>query len=376
MAKRDYYEVLGLSKGADEKEIKRAYKRLAMKYHPDRTKGDKESEEKFKEANEAYEVLSDPEKRKVYDQYGHQAFEQGGFGGGQGAGGFGGFGGFSQADFGDMFGDIFSEMFGGRGRGRAQGQPRARRGEDLRYDLDITLEEAATGVKKNITLRTWVECDHCHGTGAEKDSKVETCPTCHGMGTIHRQQGPFISEETCPTCHGTGKKIKKPCKECHGDGRVQKTETLAVTIPAGVDNGSRLRLAGKGAAGENGAPNGDLYIFIHVLPNATFERDGNDLHTVVDVSMSLAALGGSVEVPTLTGGPVKIKILAGTQTGKMLRLAGKGITPAHGIAGNLICHINVETPVDLTDEQKELLQKFADSLNLEKNSPKAVKFMK
>lgn len=368
MAKRDYYDVLGLSKGADEKEIKRAYKRLAMKYHPDRNKGDKESEEKFKEANEAYEILSDKEKRKAYDQFGHQAFEQGGFGG-RGAGGFSGF---SQADFGDMFGDIFGEFFG---QGNQRTQSRARRGEDLRYDINITLKEAVMGVKKNITLRTWAKCDHCQGTGGEKDSKVEICPTCRGAGAVHQQRGFFFSEEVCPTCHGKGRIFEKPCHHCHSEGRIQETETLAVTIPAGVSDGSRLRLAGKGAVGENGAPAGDLYLFIHVERDPVFTRDGNDLHCVVDVSMPLATLGGTVEVPTITGGSIKLKIPAGTQTGKMLRLTGKGIHPAHGMVGNLICHINVETPVDLNEEQQALLRKFAESLDMGKNCPKAMKFI-
>lgn len=367
MAKRDYYDVLGLSKGADEKEIKRAYKRLAMKYHPDRNKGDKESEEKFKEANEAYEVLSDKEKRQAYDQFGHRAFEQGGFG--RGANGFGGF---SQADFGDMFGDIFGDIFGQRGQ---RSQSRARRGEDLRYDIELTLKEVATGVKKEITFRTWVTCEHCHGLGGQKNSKVETCSTCKGAGVIHQQQGFFFSEEVCPTCRGKGKTFEKPCQHCHTEGRVQKTETLVVTIPAGVSDGSRLRLAGKGAVGENGAGAGDLYLFIHVKPDPFFTRDGNDLHCVVDISMPLATLGGVVDVPMLTGGHIKLKIPAGTQTGKMFRLAGKGIQSTQGIAGNLICHINVETPVGLNTEQQALLQKFADSLNMEKNCPKAKKFI-
>ncbi len=365
MAKRDYYEVLGIAKGADEKEIKRAYKRLAMKYHPDRTKGDKESEEKFKEVNEAYEVLSDSTKRQAYDQYGHRAFEQGGTSSGF-SGGFGGF-----ENFGDVFGDMFSEFFGSRS-GRS-GQ-RARAGDDLRYDLEITLQEAATGIKKNISLNTWAECDACHGSGAETGSKIEACPHCQGTGVIHQRQGFFVSEAVCPACHGKGKKIEKTCKKCHGDGKVQKNETLAVNIPAGADNGNRLRLAGKGGAGDQGMPNGDLYVFIHVTPNPHFQREGNDLHTVVHISMATAALGGQIEVPLLTGGKIKLKIPAGTQTGKMLRMPGKGITPARGMVGNLICHINVETPVDLNPEQQALLKKFADSLNLEKNSPKAQKF--
>lgn len=359
MAKRDYYEVLGVEKGANEKEIKRAYKRLAMKYHPDRTKGDKASEEKFKEINEAYEILADKEKRALYDQHGHRAFEQGG--GGAGAGGFG--------DFGDMFGDIFSDFFGAGGRGGQQQQRHQARGEDLRYDIEITLEEAAKGTKKEISLDTLAACDKCHGTGAEKDSKVETCPTCHGAGRVRVQQGFFVAEQTCPTCHGTGKKIEKPCKSCHGEGRVHKTETLSVSIPAGVDTGSRLRLHGKGAAGENGAPAGDLYVIIHVRPHPIFEREGQNLHCEIPVSFSTAALGGSVEAPTLDG-KIKIKIPAETQYGKQLRLRGKGIQPSRGPAGDLICHISIETPVNLTESQKELLKKFDETLGDKNHSQK------
>lgn len=361
MAKQDYYEILGVTKGADDKEIKRAYKRLAMKYHPDRNKDNKEAEEKFKAINEAYEILSDPAKRQAYDQYGHSAFEQGG------AGGFGGFsGGFES--FGDMFGDIFSQMFSG---GRSAHQQR--RGEDLRYDLQISLKEACTGTKQNIRFNIMAECKSCHGSGAEKGSKVETCHTCHGAGIVRQRQGFFISEAPCPNCHGTGKKIEKPCKSCHGEGRTHQEQTISVTIPAGVDNGSRLRLAGKGSAGENGAPAGDLYLFIHVADDPMFKRDGADLHCVVDITVTTATLGGSVEVPTLLGEKVKLKIQAGTQNGKMLRIAGKGMT-VQGYTGNLICHINVEIPVNLTTEQQNLLQKFAESLKLEKNSPKSAKF--
>ncbi|QLB13214.1 molecular chaperone DnaJ [Bisgaardia hudsonensis] len=362
MAKRDYYEVLGIQKGADEKEIKRAYKRLAMKYHPDRTKGDKESEEKFKEINEAYEVLADKEKRSAYDQYGHQAFEQGGFGG---AGGFsGGFGGFE---------DIFSEMFGG-GFGGGSRQ-RVVRGEDLRYDIEITLEEAVKGTKKDIQINTLAECDHCHGSGAEKDSKVETCPTCHGAGRVRRQQGFFMTEQTCPTCHGTGKKIEKPCRVCHGDGRVHKKKNLSVTIPAGVDTGNQLRLSGEGAAGEHGAPAGDLYVVIHVKKHNIFERDGNNLYCEVPISFTMAALGGEVEVPTLDG-RLKVKVPAETQSGKLLRLRGKGIKSTRGYTGDLICEIIVETPVKLNEEQKDLLRKLEESMeNGSSHRPKNSSFL-
>ncbi len=364
MAKRDYYEVLGIQKGADEKEIKRAYKRLAMKYHPDRTKGDKESEEKFKEINEAYEVLADKEKRATYDQFGHAAFENGGAGAG-------GFGGFSGADFGDIFGDMFGDIFGG-GRGRQ----RVVRGEDLRYDIEITLEEAVRGVKKDIQINTLVQCDHCHGSGAEKDSKVETCPTCHGAGRIRRQQGFFVTEQACPHCHGSGKRIEKPCKKCHGDGRVHKKKNLSVTIPPGVDTGNQLRLSGEGAAGENGAPAGDLYVVIHVKEHHIFQRDGNNLYCEVPISFTLAALGGEIEVPTLDG-RVKLKVPEGTQTGKLFRMRGKGVAAARsGYTGDLICKVIIETPVSLNDEQKALLKQLEESLEgHSQHRPKSSSFL-
>ncbi|WP_288329913.1 molecular chaperone DnaJ [uncultured Haemophilus sp.] len=366
MAKKDYYDVLGVERGADEKAIKRAYKKLAMQYHPDRTKGDKAKEEKFKEIQEAYEILGDKEKRAAYDQYGHAAFEQGGMGGG----GFGG--GFSGTDFGDIFGDMFGDIFGGGGRGRQ----RVVRGEDLRYDIQITLEEAVKGTTKDIQINTLAHCDSCDGTGAEKGSKVETCPSCHGSGRIRRQQGFFVTEAVCPTCHGSGKKIEKPCKSCHGEGRVHKKKNLSVKIPAGVDTGNQLRLSGEGAAGENGAPAGDLYVVIHVKEHHIFERDGNNLYCEVPISFSMAALGGEIEVPTLDG-KVKLKIPAETQTGKLFRMRGKGVSSTrNGYAGDLICRVVIETPVNLNKEQKELLEKLEESLKGQKShSPKSSSFL-
>ena len=365
MAKQDYYELLGISKSADEKEIKRAYKKLAMQYHPDRTKGDKAKEEKFKEIQEAYEILSDKEKRAAYDQDGHSAFEQGGAGNGGGFGGFSGFGGFGG------FEDIFGDIFGAGGRG---GRQRVVRGDDLRYDLEITLEEAVKGTTKDIQISTLVTCESCHGSGAEADSKVETCPTCHGSGRIQRQQGFFVTETICPTCHGSGKKIEKPCRSCHGEGRVHKKRNLAVRIPAGVDTGNQLRLSGEGAAGENGAPAGDLYVVIHVKEHAIFERDGNNLYCEVPITFAKAALGGEIEVPTLDG-KVKLKIPAETQTGKFFRVRGKGVTSSrNSYAGDLICKVIVETPVNLSDKQKELLEQFENSLK-EKHSPKSTGFL-
>ena len=363
MAKQDYYELLGVSKSADEKEIKRAYKKLAMQYHPDRTQGDKEKEEKFKEIQEAYEVLSDKQKRANYDQYGHAAFEQG-FG--AGGGGFGG------ADFGDIFGDMFGDIFGGGGRGHQ----RVVRGDDLRYDLEITLEEAVKGTTKDIKIHTLVPCETCHGSGAEAGSKVETCPHCHGSGRLRRQQGFFVTEQPCHFCHGTGKKIEKPCKTCHGDGRVNKPKNLSVKIPAGVDTGNQLRLSGEGAAGENGAPAGDLYVVIHVKEHHIFERDGSNLYCEVPISFTMAALGGEIEVPTLDG-RVKLKIPEETQTGKLFRMRGKGVTSSRsGYAGDLICRIVVETPVKLNEEQKELLRKLEESLEGQtKQRPKSSSFL-
>lgn len=279
MAKRDFYEVLGLEKNASEKDIKRAYKRLAMKYHPDRNQGNKdESEVKFKEIKEAYEVLSDDQKRAAYDQYGHAAFEQGGMGGG----GFGG-----GADFSDIFGDVFGDIFGG---GRRQQRPS--RGSDLQYNMELTLEEAVRGVTKEIRIPTLETCDVCHGNGAKPGTSADTCSTCHGMGQVHMRQGFFSVQQPCPTCHGRGKVIKDPCNKCHGHGRVERYKTLSVKIPAGVDTGDRVRLSGEGEAGENGAPSGDLFVQVHVLPHNIFERDGNNLHCEVPINFADAALGG------------------------------------------------------------------------------------
>ncbi|MCX8584147.1 MULTISPECIES: molecular chaperone DnaJ [unclassified Gilliamella] len=360
MAKKDYYETLGVSKSATEAEIKKAYKRLAMKYHPDKNQDNKaEAEAKFKEVKEAYEILTDPQKKAAYDQYGHAAFEQGQ--GGAGGGGFGGFGGFGG---GSAFDDIFSDFFGG-GRGRGQ---TASRGDDLQYNISLTLEEAASGVSKEIKVPTWVTCDVCHGQGTEKSSDVVTCDTCHGAGVVQMRQGFFAVQQECPTCHGRGKIVKNPCKKCHGEGRIQKTKTLSVTIPAGVDTGNRIRLSGEGEAGLNGAPAGDLYVQVQVKPHAIFERDGTNLHCEIPINIVLASLGGEVEVPTLNG-KVSLTIPAETQTGKMFRLRGKGIKSLRGSAvGDLYCHVVVETPVNLTGKQKELLKELGESFKADKNS--------
>ncbi|MCK9782537.1 molecular chaperone DnaJ [Proteus columbae] len=366
MAKRDFYEVLGLSKTADEKEIKRAYKRLAMKYHPDRNQGDKDSEAKFKEIKEAYEILSDTQKRAAYDQYGHAAFEQGGFGG-QG-GGFGG-----GADFGDIFGDVFGDIFGGGRR-----QQRAARGSDLQYNMDLTLEEAVRGVTKEIRIPTLETCDKCHGSGAKEGTSAETCSTCHGAGQVHLRQGFFTVQQACPTCHGRGKVIKEPCSKCHGDGRVERSKTLSVKIPAGVDTGDRIRLSGEGEAGENGAPAGDLYVQVHVRQHHIFERDGNNLYCEVPINFAIAALGGEIEVPTLDG-RVKLKIPAETQTGKMFRMKGKGVKSVRSSSiGDLMCRVVVETPVKLNEKQKELMEQLGESFggkSGEKNTPRSKSFL-
>lgn len=365
MAKRDFYEVLGLERNVSDKDIKRAYKRLAMKHHPDRNQGDKESEGKFKEIKEAYEVLSDEQKRAAYDQYGHAAFEQGGMGGG---GGFGG-----GADFSDIFGDVFGDIFGG---GRRQQRPS--RGSDLQYNMELTLEEAVRGVTKEIRIPTLETCDVCHGNGAKPGTSADTCSTCHGMGQVHMRQGFFSVQQPCPTCHGRGKVIKDPCNKCHGHGRVERYKTLSVKIPAGVDTGDRVRLSGEGEAGENGAPAGDLFVQVHVLPHNIFERDGNNLHCEVPINFADAALGGEIEVPTLDG-RVKLKIPAETQTGKIFRMKGKGVKSVRGgLQGDLMCHIVVETPVKLNEKQKELLKEFGESLggkSGEKNSPRSKSFL-
>lgn len=354
MSNKDYYETLGVAKSASDDDIKKAYRKLAMKYHPDRNPDNKEAEEKFKEVQKAYETLSDPQKKAAYDQYGHAAFEQGmgggGFGGG--AGGFGGFGG----GFGGDFGDIFSQMFGGGG----QRQPNYQ-GADVQYGVEITLEEAAVGLKKQITIPTYAECDVCHGSGAKAGTKATTCRTCGGSGTVHVRQAIFQIQQTCPTCHGSGKEIKDPCTKCQGEGRVKTTKTVEVNIPAGIDDGQRIRLTGEGEPGMHGAPAGDLYIHVAVREHKIFQRDPHnpsDLHCELPISFATAALGGEVEVPTLNG-KVKMNIPAGTQNGKKLRVKGKGVKSVRSsLIGDLYCHVIVETPINLTDRQKELLAEF------------------
>ncbi len=366
MSKKDYYEVLGVNRDATDEEIKKAYRKLAMKHHPDRNPDNPKSEEHFKEAKEAYETLSDGQKRAAYDQHGHAAFEAGGMGGG--AGGAAGF------DFSDIFGDIFGGGRAGAGRG---GRSSVQRGADLRYNLEITLEQAARGTETQIRVPTMAECATCHGSGAKPGTSPTPCTTCGGHGQVRMQQGFFSIQQTCPRCHGSGKMIASPCKDCNGNGRIKQHKTLSIKIPPGVDNDDRIRLSGEGEHGVNGGPPGDLYVVIHTKQHAVFQRDHNDLHCEMPISFSVAALGGSIEIPTLDG-VATIKIPAETQSGKIFRLRGKGIkgvrSPSHG---DLHCHVAVETPVNLTTRQKDLLREFEDinDKDSELHNPRAKSWM-
>lgn len=359
MSKRDYYEILGVSKNASEPEIKKAFKRLAMKCHPDRNPDDKSAEDKFKAAKEAYDILIDPQKRTAYDQFGHAGVESS-VGGRYGAGG---------GNFSDVFGDVFGDIFGG---GRGHGSSRARRGSDLRYNLELNLEEAVRGTTVKISIPNYVQCNTCGGSGAHKGTSPKTCTTCNGIGQVRMQQGFFSLQQTCPKCRGSGQMITNPCSQCHGQGRVQQQKTLSVKVPAGVDNGDRIRLSGEGEAGEAGAPSGDLYVQIGVREHRIFSRDDNDLFCEVPISFVTAAIGGELEVPTLDG-RVKLKVPAETQSGKLFRLRGKGVKSVRGGAvGDLMCRIIVETPVNLSSKQKELLRQFEGSMSKagRKHSPK------
>lgn len=371
MAKRDYYEVLGLSKGADAAEIKKAYRTKAKELHPDRNTDNPKAEAQFKEAGEAYECLKDADKKAAYDRYGHAAFEGGMGGGGRPGGGMGG-----QGDFGSAFSDIFDDLFGNMGGARGGGgRSRAQRGNDLRYNLRVSLEEAFAGLQKTITVPTAVGCGSCSGTGSEGGSEPQTCPTCSGMGKVRAQQGFFTVERTCPTCNGMGQTIKNPCHECHGAGRVEKEKSLSVNIPAGVETGTRIRLAGEGEAGMRGGPTGDLYIFIEVQEHKLFEREANHLFCRVPVSMTKAALGGDIEVPTIDGGRSRVKIPAGSQSGRQMRLRSKGMPALRGGgAGDMFIEMAVETPVNLTSKQKELLKEFDDLAS--DNNPQSSTFFK
>lgn len=367
----DYYSILGISRGADESELKKAYRKLAMKYHPDRNPDDKEAEKKFKEINEAYDVLKDEQKRAAYDRYGHDAFQNGMSGGGAGAGsaGMGGF------DFADIFDDLFGGFGGARGGATGtSGASGAARGSDLRYNLDVTLEDAFKGKQQTVTITTSVSCDACDGSGAEKGSEAENCPTCQGMGKVRVQQGFFTIERSCHTCQGAGKIIKNPCKSCAGTGKTRKERSLNVSIPAGVEDGTRIRLSGEGEAGFRGGPNGDLYIFISVKPHKIFRREGANIYCKVPLKFTTAALGGSIEVPTIEGGRVKVNVPQGTQTGHQFRLKGKGMSVLRGSSrGDMYIEVQVETPVKLDKKQKDLLQEFDKSAGKE-SSPESESF--
>ncbi|MFG6589791.1 molecular chaperone DnaJ [Sulfitobacter sp. 1A12157] len=369
MAKRDYYEVLGVAKGASADEIKKAYRRKVKDLHPDRNKDNPQAEAQFKEVGEAYDVLKDGDKKAAYDRYGHAAFE-GGMGGGRPGGGMGGGQGDFSSAFSDVFDDLFGDFMGQRGGG---GGRRAARGADLRYNLRISLEDAFSGMQKSITVPASVQCDACDGSGAEGGAEPSTCPTCSGMGKVRAQQGFFTVERTCPTCSGMGQIVKNPCKKCRGAGRVEKERTLSVNIPAGVETGTRIRLAGEGEAGMRGGPSGDLYIFIEVADHDLFERDGPNLFCRVPVSMSTAALGGNIEVPTIDGGRGRVQIPAGSQSGRQMRLRGKGMPPLRGGGvGDMIIELAVETPVNLTNRQRELLREFEGEA--QNNNPESSNF--
>lgn len=359
MSKRDYYEVLGVSKDASGQEMKKAYRRVAMKFHPDRNPDNAEAEEKFKEASEAYEVLSDEQKKAAYDQYGHAGLE--------GAGGMGGGHGFGNGNFSDIFSDVFGDIFGGAGGGRRGGPAR---GSDLRYTLDLSLEDAVKGATVKIKVPTLVSCKTCDGSGAKPGTKPTTCTTCGGVGQVRMQQGFFSVQQTCPSCRGKGTIISDPCRDCHGHGRIEETKTLSVKVPPGVDTGDRIRLSGEGEAGADGGPSGDLYVQVNVKEHEFFQRDGKNLYCEVPISIFDACLGGELEVPTLDG-RVKLKVPGETQTGKLFRMRGKGVVPVRGgAAGDLLCRVVLETPVNLSKKQKELLQELKDGMKGEKNSPK------
>ncbi|MFN7836262.1 MAG: molecular chaperone DnaJ [Burkholderiaceae bacterium] len=369
MAKRDFYEILGVPKNASDEELKKVYRKLAMKYHPDRNPDSKEAEEKFKEAKEAYEMLSNPDKRAAYDRYGHAGVDPNVGGGGNGGGaGF--------TDFSDAFGDIFGEIFGGSAGG-GRGRPNVYRGSDLRYSMEVTLEQAAAGLETQIRVPGWDECKPCNGSGAKPGTSAKTCPTCHGAGNVRMAQGFFSVQQTCPKCHGSGKIIPEPCQTCDGLGRTKSTKTLEVKIPAGVDEGMRIRLNGKGEPGLNGGPPGDLYVEIHVKEHSVFQRNGDDLHYEMPISFTTAALGGTLEIPTLNG-KVSFSIPESTQTGKTFRLKAKGIKGVRSAyPGDLFCHVLVETPIKLSDKQKELLLQLETSMdeNRDRHSPKAKGWM-
>jgi molecular chaperone DnaJ len=352
MAKEDYYELLGVARNASDSDIKKSFRRLAMKFHPDRNTDDPNAEEQFKKAKEAYDILSDPQKRAAYDQFGHAGVDPS-------MGGAGGFG-FSGDSFSDIFSDVFGDIFGGKKGGRGG---RAQRGADLRYNLELTLEDAVAGTEVKIRVPTWNTCQECGGSGAKKGSGPVTCTTCQGHGAIRMQQGFFSVQQTCPACRGTGQQIKDPCRSCQGQGRIQDTKTLSVKIPPGVDSGDRIRLAGEGEAGDHAGPAGDLYVQVAVKDHPIFTRDGANLYCEVPISFPAACLGGELDVPTLDG-KVVLKIPPETQTGKLFRLRGKGVKPVRGgPQGDLLCRVQIETPVSLDKDQIELIKRLDESLS-------------
>lgn len=361
MSKRDYYEVLGVSKSASDSDLKSAYRKLAMKYHPDRNPGDATAEAQFKEVSEAYEILKDSQKRAAYDQFGHQAFEQGG----------GGPAGFDMSSFTDVFDDLFGEVLGGGRRGGRNGN----RGADLRYNITVSLEEAFSGKKAQIKVPTSIACSSCKGSGAEGASEPSACRTCRGAGRVRSQQGFFTVERTCPSCHGAGRVITNPCKSCSGAGRVQEEKTLAVTIPNGVEDGTRIRLTGEGEAGLRGGRAGDLYIFVSIAPHRIFQREGANIFCRVPIPMTVAALGGHIDVPTIEGKRLRVQIPNGTQTGKQIRMRGKGMTELQGSSrGDMFAEVFVETPVNLSKRQRELLTEFDNSGENKEQSPESAGF--
>ncbi|CAL4319286.1 molecular chaperone DnaJ [Buchnera aphidicola] len=367
MTKKDYYEMLGISKSSNDREIKKAYKKLAMKYHPDRNQGNKQSEKKFKEIKEAYEILIDPKKRSIYDQHGHSAFDQGGFSNQSS---------FDQSfshnsDFGDIFGDVFGDIFGNKKQSQAQ------RGSDLQYNLELNLESAVKGIRKEISIPTLQSCNSCKGSGSNFGEKPKKCYKCHGHGQIHIRQGFFSVQQTCSNCQGSGEIISNPCFYCKGSGRIQKTKKIIVKIPPGVDNNDKIKLNNEGEAGKNGAPSGDLYIKIIVNNHPIFTRKINDLYCEIPINFCMAALGGNIEVPTIDG-KIKITIPSETQSGKTFRIKGRGVNSirTHKV-GDLLCRVIIETPVNLNNQQKQLLRLLESSLNennIEKNNPKSKKF--
>lgn len=369
MAKRDYYEILGVTRQATEADLKSAFRKLAKEHHPDRNPDDKGAEQKFKELNEAYEVLKDPQKRAAYDQFGHAAFEGGG------RGGQGGFGPDFASSMSDIFDDLFGEFMGGRRGGPQRGRGNGReRGADMRYNMEISLAEAFSGKQAQIKVPTSVRCEPCSGTGAKPGTKPSQCPTCSGSGKVRASQGFFTIERTCPGCHGRGEFIDDPCRSCDGAGRITKERTLQVSIPAGVEDGTRIRLAGEGEAGARGGPAGDLYIFLAIKPHEFFQRDGADIFCRVPIAMTVAALGGNIEVPTLDGSRVKVPIPAGSETGKQFRLKGKGMPVLRSnVQGDMYIQVEVETPKNLTRRQRELLEEFANEAKAD-NSPASTGF--